>query len=241
MSLQVCCCGASPACASFEACSAATSTPGGPAIKSVSVNGTQVCEPRTPNAGFPPQLPANKIDFFPAYAVEVISVVRGTPVYNSSGSNKYWSVPVDFEVRVTSSCPEQCDGDDVTWTISHDFRFSCAGSPDVFSATRPVGFPTTSGTLCNESGSAQTFNGSVGRDISNFIDTATVAASAIPGSGCTSFDANLLTMDLPVCINSSSFPSPPSSNCRDVTRDNFPNSSGTGACIITIQWSLITP
>lgn len=241
MSRRKCCCGASPSCVSFEACSAAVTSPNsGPQVKGAFVLGTQLCQPRVPNSGFPPQLPANKVDFYPAYGVVGLGVTRGTPVYNSSGTNKYWTVPLSLDVRITSNCPEQCQGTSVTATITTNFKFDCSGPPDTFTARRPVAFNTPV-TLCSVGGNAQVLQISYGRDTLNFVDTESKAASAISGIGCSAFDATIFEMYLPVTLETSSIPAPPNSSCRNLSRDNFPIGSATGAAIMRIQWSLLTP
>ena len=82
--------------------------------------------------------------------------------------------------------------------------------------------------ICASTG---TISGGVGRDPLNYHDTVEVAASAVSGSGCAAYDASIFTMYLPIGAQVL--------GCYDVTRYDFPGSSGSGAAILTLEWSLL--
>lgn len=212
-------------CCAFEAYSDAASSGSGPAIKASSVTGTKLCKFAVPTSG----IPADKVDAFDDWSVAVLSITRNVP----SWSGTSWSVVVDFLLRVTPSCSICTSTSPVDFTVSEGFSFECdsSGTAEVFRAENNVGFLDQSGVICTSSG---TISGGVGRDPLNYTDTVEVAPSAISLKGCAAYDASIFTMHLPIGAQVLS-------GCQDVTRYDFPSSSSSGAAILTLEWSLLTP
>jgi hypothetical protein len=216
-------------CCSFDYYSEAASSGSGPEIKSSSVTGTALCKFAEP----PGAIPADKVDAYDDWAVELLSITRGVPLWTSTGSQKRWQVVVDFLIRVTPSCSICTTTAAVDFTVSETFWFLCdsSGATEVFRAQNRVGFLDQSGVICTSTG---TISGGVGRDPLNYHDTVEVAASAVSGSGCPAYDASIFTMYLPIGAQVLG-------GCQDVTRYDFPGSSGSGAAILTLEWSLLSP
>lgn len=212
-------------CCSFNAYSDAASSGSGPAIKASSVTGTKLCKFATPPGG----IPADKVDAYDDWSVELLSITRGVPSWTGS----LWIVSVDFFLRVTPSCSICTSTASVDFTVSETFNFQCdsSGASEVFRAENKVGFLDQSGVICTSTG---TISGGVGRDPLNYTDTVDVAPSAISLKGCAAYDASIFTMYLPIGAQVLS-------GCRDVTRVDFPGSSSGGAAILTLEWSLLSP
>jgi hypothetical protein len=211
-------------CCSFDAYSEEASSGSGPAIKSSSVNGTQLCEFATPPGG----IPADKVDAYDDWSVELLSITRGVP----SWSGATWTVVVDFLLRVTPSCSICTSTAPVDFTVSETFQFQCdsSGASEVFRAENRVGFLDQSGVICTSTG---TISGGVGRDPLNYTDTVEVAPSAISSKGCAAYDASIFTMYLPIGAQVLG-------GCQDVTRYDFPGTTSGGAAILTLEWSLLS-
>ena len=216
-------------CCSFDAYSEEASSGSGPAIKASSVTGTKLCEFATPPGG----IPADKVDAYDDWSVELLSITRGVPSWTTSGTQKLWAVGVDFLLRVTPSCSSCTSTATVDFTVSETFNFQCdsTGKSEVFRAEKKIGFLDQSGVVCTQFG---TISGGVGRDPLNYTDTVEVAPSAISSKGCAAYDASIFTMYLPIGAQVLS-------GCRDVTRYDFPGSSSGGAAILTLEWSLLSP
>ena len=212
-------------CCSFDAYSEEASSGSGPAIKASSVTGTKLCEFATPPGG----IPADKVDAYDDWSVELLSITRGVP----SWTGNLWIVSVDFLLRVTPSCSICTSTASVDFTVSETFNFQCdsTGKSEVFRAENKTGFLDQSGVVCTQFG---TISGGVGRDPLNYTDTVEVAPSAISSKGCAAYDASIFTMYLPIGAQVLS-------GCRDVTRYDFPGSSSGGAAILTLEWSLLSP
>ena len=121
-------------CCSFDAYSDAASSGSGPAIKASSVTGTKLCKFAVPTVG----IPADKVDAYDDWSVELLSITRGVP----SWSGSVWAVAVDFLLRVTPACSICTSTASVDFTVSETFNFQCdsTGKSEVFRAENKVGF-----------------------------------------------------------------------------------------------------
>ena len=219
--LEVCCC-------SFEGYSDEASAGTGPEIKSTSVIGTQLCRKGFPGGSSPNDPPAGKVYAFDEFEVQVLSVTRGVP----SWSGSVWTVPVDFDLRFTATCSDCSSPLTEDVTVSEEFKVYCDDSTatEKFEIEKKVRFATETTTVCGG------FPVSVGwQDTSPRIE-GSVEASAISGKGCAAYDQVVFTVNVPITASN-----PGPSTCQDVTEFNFPASTSSGACVLTMEWSLLSP
>jgi len=161
-----------------------------------------------------------------------LSVTRGVPVWTEIGIDYRWEIPVTFEFRVTSTC-DDCDSP-TTVDITHtqEFHVECGrDNANEFTFFYQAGFPTT-GTICG-SGSV---SAAAAWQVGTSRTEGTVQASAISGNGCAAYDQVVFTIDVPITALSV-----PESGCQDTSTFNFPSSTSNGACVLTMEWSLLSP
>jgi len=211
-------------CCSFENNSDQASAGTGPEIKSTSVTGTQLCEASAPGS---------TVEAFEEFQVQVLSVTRGLPAWTQyAGIDYRWEIPVTFEFRVTSTC-DDCDSP-TTVDITHtqEFHIECGrDNANEFTFSYQAGFPTT-GTICGSGSVSATAAWQVGTSRTE----GTVQASAITGKGCAAYDQVVFTIYAPITTLSV-----PETDCRDTSTFNFPASTPNGACVLTMEWSLLSP
>ena len=216
-------------CCSFQGYSEEASAGTGPEIKSTSVIGTQLCA----NG----QTPGSTVDAYEEFQVQVLSVTRGVPSFSPSAIGGTWSVEVDIEFRISSTCDECSSPTTVDVTQDHTFKISCSnpGTGDEFSIFYEAGFPSF-GTLCGSSTASAAAAWAVGTSRTE----GTVQASAISGKGCSAYDQVVFTIHLPITGFIPNIGSPPYP-CQDTSTFNFPASTSNGACVLTMEWSLLSP
>lgn len=223
-------------CCSFKSYSEEASAGTGPEIKSTSVIGTQLCRRGEPGGSFPDDPPVGKVYAWEEFQVQVLSVTRGVPSFFTSATGGTWEIPVEFEFRVTSTCDE-CDSP-TTVDITHEdtFAISCGrDNPNEFIFSRLAAF-ASNGTLC---GSGIT-NAAAAWNVLFSRDEQTVQASAISGKGCPAYDQVVFTINVPITGLIPGIGDPPYP-CQDVSLFNFPASTSNGACVLTMEWSLLSP
>ena len=215
-------------CCSFEGYSDEASAGTGPEIKSTSVIGTQLCAQST--AG-------STVDAYEEFQVQVLSVTRGVPAWTQyAGTDYRWEIPVTFEFRVTSTC-DDCDSP-TTVDITHtqEFQIECGrDNANEFTFSHQAAFDSF-GTLCgsNAASAAAAWTNGTSRT------EQTVQASAISGKGCAAYDQVVFTINVPITGRIPNIGSPPYP-CQDTSTFNFPASTSNGACVLTMEWSLLSP
>lgn len=211
-------------CCSFEGYSEEASAGTGPEIKSTSVIGTQLCAQ---------SIAGSTVDAYEEFQVQVLSVTRGVPAWTQyAGIDYRWEIPVTFEFRVTSTC-DDCDSP-TTVDITHtqEFHIECGrDNADEFTFFYQSGFPTN-GTICG-SGSV---SAAAAWQVGTSRTEGTVQASAISGKGCAAYDQVVFTINVPITALLV-----PESGCQDTSTFNFPASTSNGACVLTMEWSLLSP
>ncbi len=223
-------------CCSFKSYSEEASAGTGPEIKSTSVIGTQLCRRGEPGGSFPDDPPVGKVYAFEEFQVQVLSVTRGVPSFFPSAIGGTWEIPVEFEFRVTSTCDE-CDSP-TTVDITHTqlFQIACGrDNANEFTFTHQAGF-SSFGAICgnNAVSAAAAWNAGGTRT------EGTVQASAISGKGCPAYDQVVFTINVPITGLIPGIGDPPYP-CQDVSLFNFPASTSNGACVLTMEWSLLSP
>ncbi|MCP4785528.1 MAG: hypothetical protein GY878_18435 [Fuerstiella sp.] len=224
-------------CCSFEGYSDEASAGTGPEIKSTSVVGTQLCRKGEPGGSFPADPPVGKVYAWEEFQVQVLSVTRGVPAWTQyAGIDYRWEIPVTFEFRVTSTC-DDCDSP-TTVDITHtqEFQIECGrDNANEFTFSHQAAFDSF-GTLCGSnaaSAAAAWINGTSRTE-------QTVQSSAISGKGCAAYDQVVFTINVPITGVIPGIGSPPYP-CQDVSLFNFPASTSNGACVLTMEWSLLSP
>jgi len=218
-------------CCSFEGYSEEASAGTGPEIKSTSVIGTQLCE----NG----QTPGSTVDAYEEFQVQVLSVTRGVPSFNPFGGGIVggtWTIPVEFGFRITSTCDDCDDPGTVDITHTRTFKIACGrDNTNEFTFASQAQFPTH-GVICD----SRVISASPSWDVGNTRTEATVQTSAISGKGCEAYDQVVFTVNLPVSGTAPFIPPIPGL-CRDTSTFNFPASTSNGACVLTMEWSLLSP
>lgn len=215
-------------CCSFEAYSEAASSGSGPEIKSTSVIGTALCRKGLPGGPLPNDPASGKVYAFDEFTVQVLSVTRGVPSWSASA----WTVPVDFELRFTATCTDCSSPLTEDVTVSEEFKVYCDDSTatEKFEIEKKARFGNQYTTVCGG------FPVSVGWQDTDPRIEGSVEASTIISNGCAAYDQVVFTVNIPI---TASFPGPVT--CRDVTEFDFPASSSSGAAILTLEWSLLSP
>jgi len=216
-------------CCSFEGYSEEASAGTGPEIKSTSVIGTQLCRKGFPGGSSANDPPSGKVYAFDEFEVQVLSVTRGVPAWRI---DDIWRVPVDFSLRFVASCSDCSSPLTQDLTVSEVFDIDCnsSTSPQEFRFEKRARFADQLTTVCGG------FPVAVGWQDTNSRIEGTVQASSISGKGCGAYDQVVFTVNLPITGST-----PGGSTCQDVTEFNFPASATQGACVLTMEWSLLSP
>jgi len=224
-----------PGCCSYKGFSNGASTGTGPEIKSTSVIGTQLCREGFQGGSFPGDPPVGKVYAYEEFQVQVLSLTRGVPSFIPSVVGGTWSVEVDIEFRISSTCDECDSPTTVDVTQDHTFHIQCGrDNVDEFTFTYQANFPST-GNLCGGAASA-----AAAWNLGTSQTEGTVQASEISGKGCEAYDQVVFTINVPITGRVPGIGAPPF-DCQDVSLFNFPASQTNGACVLTMEWSLLSP
>lgn len=220
-------------CCSFDAYSEEASSGSGPKIRSSSVNGTRLCRPGVPGGSSADDPPVGKVYAWDDYDVVIDLITRGTPVWTSGTPSGTWRVPVTIDYSISSTCDDCDDQGPVAISHEQDWVIECSpsGYAGKFTIEQQAEF-ATNGSLCSGlvNASAAWQNGTPR------VEDAVLFAD-ISGKGCAAYDQDVFTVQVPI-TGTTPFIAPIPGECRGVTLENFPVGAG---CVLTMEWSLISP